>query len=96
MPNACFFVGLVESNPELRVKDKERRVVFDLVLDFKEELIGWIKVICLGDLAEPAAKLQLGMKIVIQGSLVRGVWEIGKEIWWDEVELIASYLEVIK
>ncbi len=96
MPNACFFVGLVNRDPELRVKDKERRVVFELVLDFKEGIIGWIKVICLGELAEPAAKLQQGMKIALQGSLVRGTWEIGKEIWWDEVELIASYLEVIK
>ncbi len=94
MPNACFFVGMVESVPELRVKDKERRVVFDLILDFQGEMDGWVQVICLGELAESAAKLQQRMKVVVYGRLIRGIWEIAKEIWWDEVAVIASYLEV--
>ncbi len=97
MPNACFLVGRVGNIPNLEMgEDKEPRATLNLELSFRGKNYGWIKVICLGEFAEFAANLHIGRTVAVVGRLIRGFYETGTQVWWEEIALIADYLEVIE
>ncbi len=95
MPNAAFFIGQVLTKPELRVEGEESQVIFNLDISFQGQSFGWIKVVCLGDIAKSAAELELRLRVAVFGRLIRGSWKTGDEIWWEEIVLVAHYLEPI-
>jgi hypothetical protein len=55
-----------------------------------------MKVMCSAKHAELSAAFPKGTRVVVIGRLIRGSWKTGEEVWWDEITLVASHLEVIR
>jgi single-stranded DNA-binding protein len=95
--SVCVVCGKVDSELELRnLKGKVEYAAFNLELSFRGENYGWIRVPCFKNEAEFAARyLQPGTKVLVTGSLSRGVWQTSGNLVWGEVTLTADYLRVV-
>jgi len=96
--NIAFLCGEVASEPELRFgEDQADNVSFNLDISLPDQSFAWLKVYCLHQDAELAARqIHRGTRVVVIGPLVRGSLKVGKEIWWNEVMVVANVLEVIE
>jgi single-stranded DNA-binding protein len=97
MVNVCVICGEIDSEPEFRMQQEQlHSVTFNVDICDQGESYGWVKVFCLKEHTEAAARLRKGIRVLVVGRLIRGSRKAGEEIWWEEVMVLAKALDIIE
>jgi single-stranded DNA-binding protein len=98
MVNVCVICGNVASDPELTViEDKVEVAIFNLDISYYGISDGWIKILCLQEEARFAAQhIRKDTKVVVTGNLIRGSYQRGEAVWWQEIRLSAIHLQLVE
>jgi single-stranded DNA-binding protein len=95
--NFCALSGHVLEEPEFRIQIKDTPVVtFKMSLWVEREHIGWVRVMCLGQLVDVALEhLHPDTRVAVRGSLNQCRWRTHDAIWHEEHYVKAMELEIV-